>query len=68
MQNQPNVVVEADRNAFPNPAQADYRAALGGRNRGMHGSQEKGTVPPDPIQRLPEDARVERLQVDRDIG
>ena len=67
MQNQPDVVIEPNRNSLSNPAQGSHLVSKGGVQRRLGSSQEKRPTDEHTLQRLPQDALFERFDIDNDV-
>ena len=68
MQDEPQLVVESNRDALADSAQLPYEPPLGERQRRLGGAQEKRTRQTDPLEALADDATLERDQVGGNIG
>jgi hypothetical protein len=68
MENEPEVVFEADTDAFAESAEVDDSLARGGGKRRSCGAQEKRADDADGVEGLAEDARFERFDVNDDVG
>src|SRR5215831_10341624 len=68
MKYEPNVVIEPEDDAFPEPAQGGYSVVLHrlGRRRGRPQERRPGNL--DALKFASQDALLQRLNVDRDVG
>src|SRR5215469_4145554 len=68
VKNQPEIVVETNGDALADPAERADGVAFGGREGLVGGAEEKGAVEADVLERLIEDAGLERGEVGGDVG
>lgn len=68
MENEPEVVFEADADAFAESAEVDDSFARGACERRSCGAEEKRADDADGVEGLAEDARFERFDVNDDVG
>ena len=68
VQDQPEVALEAERDALAEAQDFGCRTALESRKRRRDAAQQKGAAAPDPGQGLAEDPRLQRLDVVVDVG
>lgn len=68
MEDEPEIVFEADADAFAESAEAENFLAEGVRERRRSGSQKERTGDAYVFERLVEDALLESFEVDRDVG
>jgi hypothetical protein len=68
MENEPEVVFEADADAFAKSAEVDGSFARGVGKRRDCGAEEKRADDADGVEGLAEDARFKRFDVNDDVG
>ena len=68
MEYQPHVVLEADGNAFTEATQLGNLLGRSRRERRRHGTQQERTREPNARERLADDSRPQRLDVNGDVG
>ena len=68
VENEPEVLIDADGNALADAAQLADGAALEVLKRRVHGAKEKRTREADANERLAEDAGFERGDIGGDVG
>ena len=68
MENEPEVVLEADTDAFAEAAEVDDSFPKGAGERRSYGSEEKRADDADSVDGLAENARFERFDVNDDVG
>ena len=68
MQDEPEVVVQAERDALAEAAQAADVTAVRCGERRVHGAQEERAGQTHALERPIQDAPFQRLEVERDVG
>ena len=68
MQHQPKIIFQTDADPLSHPAQLHDSFAFRRRHRRIRRPQQKWTGYPHVFQCLPEDAFLERFNVDDDVG
>ena len=68
VQDEPEIVVEADGDAFADAAQGAHFFAVDRGERRFDGAQQKWAGEAHALERLAQDARFERFDVDGDVG
>ena len=68
VQDEPEVVVQAERDALAEPAQAADVPAVRRGERRVHGAQEERAGQAHALERLVQDASLQRLDVEGDVG
>ena len=68
VEDQPEVALESDGDAFPDAPQFADLLFFGRLERRVDRAQQKRTGQTDALEGLPEDARFERFDVNRDVG
>ncbi len=61
-------IIQTNRDALPHPAQFAYSFSWGARKRRINRAQQKRAHQPDAFQHLPENALLQRFDIDHDIG
>src|ERR1700739_4565689 len=67
VQRQPEIAVHSDRDALADASQLAHEATFHARHRRLRGSQEKRSCHPHSLDRLPDDAWLERANIRGDI-
>jgi hypothetical protein len=67
MNHQPVIVLEAERDAFPNPFQLHYPLAFQRGDRRKRGPQHEHVRDEDAFENTSHDPTLERLQINRDV-
>ncbi len=68
VEHQVELLLEADHQALAEPAEQRHPPALGGRDGRLHRAQEERAPEPHALERLRQDAGLQALEVDGDVG
>ncbi len=68
MEDEPEVVLEPDRNPLADTLEGDHATVVGVLEAGFHGTQQKRVIEPALEELVPHDPGLQGLQIQRDVG